>query len=364
MKNQRLHRSSGGASLVELMIGTLMFSIVATVMLSIYSLNTRELSGFYNKQDVITQATDAIAKIGMLTRTARGFGDNYGIIQPDATPLFDFTKLLSGDQNAKQSGINVTATTTNLLNGSAFLISPTFPSPGDPYYGTGALPASVYGGQWPMLASAQVNGAPALPGRYTLGQDTLIVQVPVFIGSNPNPGAPGVGLDPSQGGVAPFIWPATWNGQPPGASGVMQAVDTYVFKVSPNPQQPGTWMLQQAAFPACPQGGANPLGGVYNGHPTNVRMGLVAPQTLVTGIVGPLDNQGNISIFNYVEKVNNTATVTPPDAAHVLTDYNGVIVNMEVLKTQSGRKASVAAFKTEFFLRNNSQITLMGPPNG
>ncbi len=365
------NRQSGGGSILELLIGTVMFSIVATVMLSMYSLNTRELSGFYNKQDVITQATDAIGKIGLLTRTARGIGDNYGIIQPNGTPLFDFTKLLSGDPNAKQNGINVTATTNNLLNGTNFLISPTFPSAGDPYYGSGNLPGSVYGGVWPMTAAAQISppGPPAQPGRYTLGQDTLIMQCPVFIG--PAPG--GLGQDPTNNGtrsyptdpavLSTYIWPSTWDGKAAGGGGVMQAVDTYVFRVLPDPNQAGTFMLQQAAFPACPQGGVNPTGGVYNGHPTNVRLGLTAAQTLVTGIVGPLDAAGNVSVFSYVEKVNNTSTSTPPDAAHVLTDYNGVIVNLEVLKQQAGRKASVAAFKTEFFLRNNSQITLMGPPN-
>lgn len=356
-----------GQSVVELLIGTLIFTTVATVMLSLYSINTMELSKFWNKSDVLTSATDGIARLGLLIRSARGFGDNYGVVQSNGDVLIDFTKMLNGN---KIAGINTNATAGGLLNGSQFLISPTFPSAGDPYYGTGNLPGSIYGGTWPMQSSPQLAapsgpGQPAAPGQYTLSQDCLIVQVPVFVGCPPGGG--GIGLDPfddqakNGGAQAPYVWPATFDGNQ-SAQAALQAVDTYVFKVMPDPNAPGTFMLQEAAFPACPAGGANPYGGAYTGHPTNVYLSTTAPVTVVRGIVGPLDLAGNISIFSYVEKVNNTTTNTPPDATHMLTDYNGVIINMEVLKTQSGSKAAVGSFKTEFFLRNNSQVTLQGPP--
>lgn len=367
MEDQKQMRSLSGQSIVELLIGTLIFSIVATVLLSMLSINTKAMSGFFNKTDVISQASDAMTKIGVLVRTARGFGDQYGVIQPNAQPMFDFSALLSGDPKLKQFGINATAPTSSLLNGTGFLLSPSFPAPGDPYYGTGILPNGMYGGTWPMTGQmGPPSGpvAPAAPSQYTLAQDTLIVQVPVFVGTPPGGG--GLGLDPSSdvgGAQKPYIWPATYNGKQAGANGVMQAMDTYVFRVLPDPNQPGTWMMQEAAFPACPANVADPAGGTYTGHPTNVTLPTTGPMTLVKGIVGPLDLNGNINVFTYVEKCNNTFTNTPPDNAHVLSDYTGIIVNMEVLKNQSGTKASVAHFKTEYYLRNNSQITLMGPPN-
>lgn len=373
MKN----RNHQGQSIVELLIATLIFSSVATVMLALYSINVRELSGFFNKGDVMVQATDAISKIGKLVRSARGFGDNYGVQNPAKQPMFNFSILTQGGAN-KPAGINVGATTNGILSGAGFLISPTFPSVGDPYYGSGALPASVYGGNWPFTNPQQIGapsgpGAPVAPGKYTLGPDCLIVQVPVFVGSPPQGlGTANLGLDPKQdaqvngGNGAPYIYPATWDGNPLGPlTPVMQAVDTYVFRVLPDPNRAGTFMMQEAAFPACPNGGINGTGGPnFTGDPTNVVLSQTTPTTLCTGIVGPLDQQGNLNIFSYVEKLNNTATTNPSaDAVHYLTDYSGLIVNLEVLKNSQGTKASVAHFKTEFYLRNNAQVQLMGPPS-
>ena len=370
MKEKRCCTRSRGSTLIELLVATSIMSVAAVLTLSLYSLNTVELSKFWNKGDVLTSATDAIGRIGITVRGARGLGDNFGNDQPLATssPILDVTKLQSGDPQVKQNGINTGVVTNNLLNGTAFLISPIFPSPGDPYYYSGGaptLPVGIYNGAWPF--PPQLSGAAA--GQYTLAQDTLIVQVPVFVGTPPGGG--GIGIDPSTdnplwpsavGPQAPYIWPATFDGNGIVAGGpVLQAVDTYVFRVIPDPGNPGTWVMQEAAFPACPNGAPNPLGGTYNGHPTNNTLPLSQPMVLLKGIVGPLDAQGNISVFSYIEKISNTSTNTPPAAGFLTTDYNGVVVNLEVVKSQEGTKAAVAHFKSEFFMRNNSQATLESP---
>jgi hypothetical protein len=360
MKMRNLRRQPKAQSLVELLIGTLMFAAVATVMLSIYSINSRELSSFYNKGDVIVDATDAINKIGVLVRTARGFGDNYGVSSPVYQPIWDYSNMSTG-----KPAINAPAMASNLLNGGAFLISPSFPATGDPYYSAGVLPGSVYNAQWPW----QAQGFP-----YTLSQDTLIVQVPVVMTAG-QPNGPGITqlANPSPNpNKDNYVWPSTFDGQPnTSKSGVLQAVDTYVFRVipDPNPNRQGFYTMQEAAFPACPPGGINYVNGTtwpaVNTN-TNVRLGLTTPLTLVSGIVGPLDANNRPYVFSYTNKTDGSDTTTPGNDGnpnHYLTDYNGLVVNLEVLKNQTGTKAQVAHFKTEFFLRNNAQTTLMGQPS-
>ena len=346
MKKRTFYKNNNGNSLVELLISTLIFSLVAGVMLSLFSMNTREFaSAFYNKQDVLTSATDALTRIGLLVRSGRSFGDNFGAMPPSTAPVFDFTKLSAGV--SKNLGIDTTA--ISAVTGAQFLVSPTFPSKGDPYYGTNsppnlnAIPASLYGGVPPWSCPT-----------HTLSQDTLVVQVPVFINS--------AGQDPTQAPNQnlPYIWPATYTGASLASitaaagtlvkTGTAEAVDTYVFKVVADPNNTGTFAIQEAAFPANPP----------SFHPSNVKINLTKPATIASSIVGPFDSANKISIFSYIEKINNSDTVNPPDANYITSDYNGVIVNFEVLKQQQGAKASVASFRSEYYLRNNSQAALQG----
>lgn len=378
--NRRL--SESGYSIVELMMSTFIFSLVATYMIGLYSLNTVEMSNLLNKGDAITAVGNSLERIGNVVRSARGFGDNYGVVKPSAAPMYDYSLLTSTNQ-AKQLGINTTAVTSSLVNGTAFLISQTFPSQGDPYYGGGTLPTAVYGGVWPwltatlpgptaypQLGSPSGPGAPAAPGKYTLAQDTFVGQVPVFVGQNPGT-ATAAGLDPGQDTTkvqAPYIWPATWDGNAmtPNTP-TMQAVDTYVFRTIPDSSNSGQYLLQEACFPANPQGATNPITGTtFNGHPTNCKLSQSLPTQLVSGIVGPRDSNGNIATFQYVEKVSNTSTRTPPGTYAVtgqpflVTDYTGLIVDVEVMKNSQGVKASVNSYRAEFYARNNELIQLEG----
>ena len=358
--NKKQNRTPKGQSIVELLIATVLFSSVATIMLSMYSLNTKALSGFTNKGDVIRQTTVAMGNIGKLVRSARGFGDIYGVIQPQGNPLFNWSNLLSNDPNLRLLGINTQGTTGSILSGAGFSVSSVFPSPGDPYYTNGILPSAVYGGTWPWAGQTALAGDPVAVStyanaKYILGPDTLIVQVPVFVGAPPAGG--GIGLDPSSdpsGAQSPYIWPATWNGTAATPAGVMQAMDTYIFRVIPDPDPANLnqFIMQEAAFPANP-----------GGHPTNNLLPINAPVTIMTGIVGPLDANNHLQTFSYIEKVDNGSTTIPPATGYVLTDYNGVLVQAEVMRNNTGVKGAVACFKSEYYLRNNTQIQLMGPPN-
>lgn len=383
-KISKTSRLSQGQSLIELLVATLVMAAAATVCLGLYSLNTREFSGFWNKGEAITGAADALARIGLFTRCARSLGDSFGNMPPNTGSVFPMSttsgKAPSASDKAKY-GYSIASSLSGLTSGQPGVIAPWFPSAGNPYYtngsGTAVLPASVYGGSWPWSTGTQVQlGPPSgptipTPGMYQLAQDTLILQLPVFVGTPPT--IPGLGNDPGQDTAAgtnqgPYIWPATWDGQPTQAQDNMLAVDTYVIRVLPDPSSsnPPTYMMQEAVFPACPAGGAipAPFTGTYTGHPTNAPSNMLngAPLTILKGIVGPVDSNGNISVFSYVEKINNTSTTMPAATGAVyVTDYTGVIVNLEVIKNQMGSKASVSSFKTEFFIRNNSQCTLIGP---
>lgn len=360
--NQNRHgisRRSRGETLVSVLVATVLMSIAASTLLALMILNTKENSGFWNKADVVMSARDGLDRIGRLVRTARSLGDMYGLIPPTTKPDVDITQLTPGT-STNVSAVNVTSTNTLLNNPNTFLISSVFPAAGDPYYGNGNTPPQGWP-NWPPQTQPLTA-----PGRYYLSPDTLIIQVPAFGPQNSGP--------PNFTPVvnSPVIWPMTYNGLPPGGTnGSLEAMDTYVFRVFPDPNPnapPNTYIMQEACFQASPPNQANPSGTPANfnaqGFPNNAPTTGSAPVTLMTGIVGPLDpNNGNtIAVFKYVEKVNNTATANPPDAGHLLSDYSGVVVDVEVLKKQEGVKAAVAAFRSEFYFRNNSMATLMGPP--
>lgn len=348
-------RSANGDTLVGLLVATLLMTFSATALLALLSINTMENSSFWNKADVTASAREAMDRIGRLVRTARSVGDVYGVIPASNDPEFDPTI-----QRGPTTAINLVnfTSTANLINGSAFLFSPSFPSAGDPYYGNGNSPPQGWP-NWPSQTGVTLTS----PNRYRLSGDTLIIQVPVFVKR-------------TQGSATePAVWPVSWNGQPAGgANGSLQAMDTYVFRVIPDPARAGTFKMQQACFQAAPPGGTNPTGvpsstfsanqlGRETTGSTAVPSGGSTAITVLSGIVGPKDADGNLSIFKYVERVANSCTTSPPEGDLWLTDYTGVIVDMEVRKAEEGIRASVNHFRSEFYFRNNTQTTLMGKPS-
>lgn len=370
-------RSRAGETIISLLVATLIMTLCATSLLALMSINTRYTSGFWNKADVLMSARFAMDHLGRLVRTARSLGDCYGVVPPSNTPQWNITTHGPSDN---VNGVNkYSATASGLipeLAGTAFLVSPEFPSAGDPYYWNGGAAQPPAGG-WPNWP-AQTNNPPVNGGVYRLSQDTMIVQTPVFVNANGNDPVqqPGSTYTTTDGTVVSgYNWPVDWNGvslappNPQPANGTLQAMDTYVFRVIPDPTQPGTWMLQQCCFQSCPNGSINGSGipsGTFNGHPTNAPANALSKKTLLRGIVGPLDANGQPRVFEYVERRTNTSTTNPDNVGQFfITDYTGVIVNFEVLKQDQGVKKSVAAFRSEFFFRNNTMTELIGlPPPG
>lgn len=197
--------------------------------------------------------------------------------------------------------------------------SDAFPANRNPCYGSGQTPI----GGWPW------TGPP-----YQLNNTTMIVQTPIF-------GASGYPTSVPSGSGNPALPSAQDN------------VETHIYKVIPDPDQlrnPGQFILQMSKIAGFPTAGYNPA--VISS----------APQTILTGIVGPMDSQGQPKIFQYLDKTD--ASGTPQDTfadPGTVANCTGVIVNLEVMKQLEGaRRPAALGLKTEVFLRNNALSTTVG----
>ena len=194
-----------------------------------------------------------------------------------------------------------------------------FPGNRNPVYGAGQMPADG----WPW------QGPP-----YKLSNDTMVVQVPIFESSGfPSsvPAGAGNPADPSS----------------------QDNVETHIYKIVPDPNQitnPGEYLLQISRIPGHPVPGYNPA---------QVRS---MPQTILSGIVGPLDGQGQPKVFQYLDKTDASGTAQDAIAdPGLVTNCTGVIVNLEIMKQLEGKRVPAAlGLKTEVFLRNNALSTTVG----
>lgn len=312
----RRRNSPRGVSLVELLVCTLVMGFISAGIIGIVYLNHRTVQKVENRSDGINSARKALEQISRDVRQARSVGDYYGMVLPPTDrPVDAFTGSVTTDisvvhDDALDQGA--------LAAGTASLRSPTFPSPGDPFYSV-SMPG------WP---AGSFGGPP-----YTLNPDTLIVQVPVFDATSGFPVA--VPLSPTV---------------------LVESMDTYVYRVVPDTvRNDGTSVLQVAGFP-----------GQNSTMPVALRM---QPKTLLTGIIGPRDQDGNLIVFRYLPRGQDQPILNP--AADVVSNIAGIMINFEILnygssnnRNQTGGQQSVVALKSEVFMRNNTLATLIAPPPG
>jgi len=212
-----------------------------------------------------------------------------------------------------------------------------FPVSQDPYYGSGSPPAGFLG--YPASTS---NSVWPSPPNYSLSPQTLIIQVPIF-DQDGFPTGDGYGL---------------WN------------VDTYVYQILADSTKPGLgqFVMQKTVFP-----------GVHTGtfannappYPSN------DPQTVVNGIVGPINPLGPAdptagtpkpSVFGfftgsaptYVGNPNPILSTPLPSQANNLNGsggINGVSVNMEIFSGGKGQSSALipqtVPLHCEYFARSN-----------
>lgn len=324
----KIVRNNSGTSLVSLLVATLIMALVATGIMGLVSLNTAESAKAFTRADSINASRVALDKVGRLVRMARNIGDVQGTTCVASDSYMLFPPGPSGDRFSVNDN-KVDA--TSVAKGTNCSSSALFPSTADSFYGPNAPAATSLNSK---VASWPWGGG--INNPYLLDQKTLIVQVQCF--------------DP--------------NGMPYCVTGSQKlpATDTYVFKVIPDTNKIAAgatkyYALQMAVFPAA--------AGMTNAPP-NMQAGI--PQTLLTGLVGPLDSNGEPAIFQYLSSPNDTVTCNfdrsnASGMANelVLPTFKGVILNLMVMNVDGRGKANVLTSRGEFFLRNNSQASLIGP---
>lgn len=325
MLQQVKQRSQSGQQLVSLLVATTIMSFVALGLIGLMSINTFESSRTFNRADNLNGTRAALDKMGRLIRMSRNLGDIQGTVMVATDPYANFPPGPSGDRFQIQ---NNNVDPTQVGAGTACNTCCYFPSTADTYYNStsGSMTNTIT--SWPWNTTNNVNDNSACP-YYEISQDTLVIQVQTF--------------DP--------------NGFPRMVSGVnrLPALDTYVYKIVPDASRPGPpqyFQLQMAVFPA-PAGLTN--------MPPGITPGLA--ETVVSGIVGPLDLNGRPAIFQYLNQSSNSITTNfIPGSVNEqdLVLFKGIVVNLETMTVDAAGKAMVNAVRSEFYLRNNSSATILG----
>lgn len=298
-------RKGRGSTIVELLVSVTVMSIVALAFMPILLINYKTNAKVSNVSDTANALRTIKERLGKDVREGRSLGDVYG--DPATDPA---------------SGLTYNT-------GSA-----TFPSANDPIYGNNIPP-----------------GAP-----YTLSPTTLIVQIPITdlhndVGGTHNINATNLG------------WPTQVNV----AGSIKDNVETHIYRVVPDPENAGEWLMQFTSFPGAPVSDANPPAPQrpYSYDPNVHNTG---PCTILKGIVGPLDAMNNPHVFQYLNRAQPSAKPVDAPSGQFIAEYTGVIVNLEVRQHQESSKSRTdialqpAGMKTEVFLRNNTLATSTGIP--
>lgn len=307
-------RGRNGETLVSVLVASLLAGFIVLELVALLSVNSMQGGYLWARMDTLNAVNYALAVMGQRVRSARNIGELYGEAPPPQAPVVQ--ALPPGPQQHPEAVDPSQLPNSSIQNGSVTLVADRFPSPGDPIYGP---QGSVTVPSWPW------GGGQGTP--YVLNATTLILQVPAFDSNG-----------------FPQSLPPAYSGAPP-----LSALDTYVYKVIDDPSRPGQYMLQMAYFPTVT---------ALTNMPAGISAGTVS--TVITGIVGPRDTNGNLSIFQYVEKNQNAATSTVDPK--LLQNYAGVVVNLEVINTDNRGHISILPVRSEMYMRNNVAATTIGSP--
>ncbi len=306
-----------GETLISVLIAALLVGFITLELVGLLTMQNTQGNFLWARSDALNSAYFALQSMGRRVRSARNLGELYGVTPPPSQPVLN-PSLPTGPQQNPGAVDGTQIPVASIEDGTAALTAATFPSQGDPLYGPGGTMTVA---TWPWA------GGPNSP--YTLSSTTLVLQVPTFDSNG-----------------FPLCLPPAFTGAPP-----LTALDTYVYNLvpDPDPQRAGQYALQMAYFPA-PKGLTNAPPGIQPGAVT----------TVLAGIVGPTDGNGNPSIFQYIDKNLNTATATVDPLA--VQNYTGVIVNLEISAQDASGHATVIPLRTELYMRNNVAATTIGAP--
>lgn len=307
MHRNRIRRARG-ASLVELLISTLVMAIASTAVFGLLVTTMQASKKLNNKSDAILQVQAGLDKIGRDVRMGRTMGDLYGTYD---TPT----------------------ASTNV-----------FPSRQNPQYGSlgrGLAPPNGW-------QATTMGNTP-----FTLGPQCLIIQTPIF--GNQASGNYNFPLMVAKDAGAPNVPPANADN-----------VETHIYSLRPDQDasRPNEFVLWYMRVPG--------FNGFYNArNPTEAaQIGPIALISGIVGPLPP--NGTVPQIFSYINRTNSTgdpeSTFSDPSQ---FMQYSGVCVNLEVRKhndsaldPQSGgtrfKQQGVMMLKSEFYLRNNTVAPTVG----
>lgn len=335
-KKMICRRSQAGDSMVSLLVATTIFSFVAMSIMGLMSVNVLETSKLNSRTDNMMAARFGMDKLARLVRMARNLGDIQGQVpltsnnyaQAPNGPTGDYFTAIQGDSGVTQAQVNA---------GTACNTSATFPTVANPDYSSGKPGYATFAGS-PWGSS----------GPLQLSADTLIIQVPVFDAS-------GFPVSSNSGGAGQRV----------------VALDTYVYKVVPDPERTAAaknevnyFKLQVCVYPS--------MSGNTN-RPPGMAAGV--PQTVMSGIVGPVDptNPSRCTAFAYINQnpsyaggqmqTNfNRSTAQGATNEDNLVSFKGIVCNFHLMTMDGAKRVTVMPLRTEMYMRNNQQATMMGPP--
>jgi type II secretory pathway pseudopilin PulG len=300
--------------MVETLVNTTIISFVALAMMSVLLMNYKTSAKVQSIQDNVSAVRAIKERIGTDVREGRSLGDVFGTLKVNTSVWPPLSYTVGSDRFPEA--------TRNPIYGSTLPYTPA---------------------DWP-----------ASPWR--LSNTCLIVQIPVLDNHNDNGGVHR--LDPTKGGW-PTMIPSGWTGGGPPANGNQDNVETHVYMVVPDPENPGEWLMQLATYGGMAVPGYNPAAHTRG------------PQTILKGIIGPLDNSGNPKVFQFINRLSTNGMPDDriePDGSHS-PEYTGVVVNLEVKRHQmmNAKRKDISqtpiGMKLEVFLRNNALATSVGQPS-
>jgi type II secretory pathway pseudopilin PulG len=273
-------------TLIEMLVSCAIVGLAAAGISGLVLLNNVSTHRLFNKVDNLNQARQVVERIGKDLRMARNVGDVYG------------ANILLHAGPPPEYGTEGT---------NSFPLAA--PAGNNPHYSGGQTPPAG----WPTTPW------PARP--YVLSPRTLIVQIPVFDANG-----------------FPSRVPAG-SGNPP-VSSDQDNVDTLVYQIIDDSDNPGEYLLQVAGFP---------------GSPSTLRLKSNPPQTILSGIVGPKDPlTGEPKVFQYLNRYDMTGTPKDTWVGNDIANITGVVMNLEIRRNDEGVSgASVVGLKSEMYMRNN-----------
>ena len=320
-------RRASGLSIMELVVSSALLGFVLVVIGELVSLNALASVKLSNKSDTLNASRFAAEKICADVRSAIGFGDMYAA--PENRNMFpDLSR--------------------------------------NPFF-TGTPDSSCWRYKWPPVKP--VSWDPC-----KLDGQCLILQQPTVFLDQRN--------DPKSSAYDPLASQNTLNGlptfmdvlkpgiEPPSDLSVrVQNLDTVIYKVFADPQRPGEYLLKKVKLP-----GAN----VPNSACTDYSRHTIIedPQTVLTGIVGPIDPVTNkLRLFRYLYQSSDSNRKSQYVSTDEVSSQQvpllfGVAIDIEVRKPDSAvssgtsdlKYTSRLAFHLEATKRVRKNIAISYPP--